>query len=135
MPDIELLISWIGSLLILTVLFIVLNKRTRKARPVSLALKVIVVGLCFHINVIFSLLLYEPIMEVFDISIDGFMNLNGILTLAIIWLILASVVFAIAKAAKEQLGSYYKTIRNTQMALIMLPFLIVLLLLFAISLK
>lgn len=135
MVDIELLISWIGSFLILTVLFIVLNKRIGKARPVSLALKVIVVGLCFHSNVIFSLLLYEPIMEVFDVSIDGFMNLNGILTLAIIWLVISAILFAIAEAVKEQLGSYYRMIRNTQIVFFVLPFLIALLFLFGVSLK
>lgn len=135
MVDIELLISWFSSFLILIVLFRVLNKRTKKATPLSLVLKVITVGVCFHINVIFSLLLYEPIMEIFDINTGGFINLNGLFTLAIIWLLITVIVFAIAKAVKEKLGSYYKIIRITQMVLFVVPFLIVFLFLFGISLK
>ena len=135
MADIELLISWFSSFLILIVLFRVLNKRTKKETPLSLVLKVITVGVCFHINVIFSLLLYEPIMKVFNINTDGFMNLNGLFTLAIIWLLITVIVFAIAKAVKEKLGSYYKIIRITQMVLFVVPFLIVFLFLFGISLK
>lgn len=135
MPDIELLISWIGSFLILIVLFIVLNKKVDKAKPVSWVLKVIVIGLCFHINLIFSLLLYEPIMQLLDIGTDGFMNLNGILTIAIIWLIIIGIGFATAMAVKEKLGFYYRTIRNTQIVLFILPFLIVFLFLVGISLK
>lgn len=135
MPDIEVLISWIGSFLMFFLLFIVLNKKVEKSRFFSPVLKVFVIGLCFHINLIFSLLLYEPIMQLMDISTDGFMNLNGILTLAIIWLILIGIGLATAKAVKEKLGFYYKTIRNTQIVLFVLPFLIVFLFLYGISLK
>lgn len=111
------------------------NHEKKKITVLSIVQNVITIGLCFLINLIFSLLLYEPVMLLFDVNTDGFINLNGIFTLAIIWLVIAAIVFGIAKAIKEKLGSFYKTIRITQIVLFVLPFLILFLFLVMVNLK
>ena len=131
----EIIIGWTGSLVILVVLFKLLNKRIDADKPLSIWMKLLTVGICFHINVIFSLLLYDVVIAFFKVNMDGFMNLNGILTLFIIWFLLSAIIFSLTKVLKELLGGYYKTIRTTQMVFLFLPFVIVFLLLFAINLK
>lgn len=132
--DIESTIGWICSFFVFAILFNVLNKR-RKGKNISTWLKTVVIGLCIHINVILSLLLYEPIMELFDINTHGFMNLSGVNTLAVIWLVIALIALILAKALKELLGGYYNTVRTSQIVFLCLPFLIILLFLFIVGLK
>lgn len=133
MLDFEDFISWLGSFLILFLIFIVLNKIIKKSNPLSFLLKLITIGLCFYINLIFSSLLHESIMHIFNINTDGFMNLNGILTFSIVWLAIVAIVFIASKAIRKKLGFYYQTIRNTQIAFFVLPFLIVFLFLMVAS--
>lgn len=103
--------------------------------PPVLVKKIIAIVICLFINIIISRLLYELIMELFKISTDGFMNLNGIYTIAVIWVVITATLFVIAKTIKERLGTYYKTIRITQIILFVLPFLIVLLFMVAVNFK
>ena len=106
--------GWIISLVGFIILFNVVGKQQRKGKNVSTIRKILACILCFHINWIGSLLLYEPGMEVFDISTDGFMNMNGFVTAAVIWMVIAIIVLLVTSYAKELLGSLYGTVRTTQ---------------------
>jgi len=128
------ILNWIISLLFYALLFYVLNKQ-QKEKGVNLLQKILVVILFFHINAIGSLILYEPMMNLFQISTNGFMNLNGLITFSIIWMILSIVILVISYYTKNRLGTLYNTIKRTQFVFFILPIFLLLLFLFAVSLK
>ena len=97
--------------------------------------KIIACILCFFINWIGSFLLYNPVMKLFDISTDGFMNLNGLITATVIWMLIAIVMLVISYYAKEALGSVYSTVRTVQLVFLLLPIILLFVFLFAVSLK
>ena len=128
------ILAWIISLLFFALLFFVLNKQ-QKDKNVNLLQKILVVILCIHINAIGSVILYEPVMDLFQISTNGFMNLNGLITFAIIWMILSIVILIISYYTKNRLGTLYNTIKRTQFVFLILPIFLLMLFLFAVSLK
>lgn len=128
------ILAWIISLLFFALLFYVLNKQ-QKDKGVNLLQKILVVILCFHINAIGSVILYEPVMDLFQISTNGFMNLNGLITFSIIWMILSIVILVISYYTKNRLGTLYNTIKRTQFVFLILPIFLLMLFLFAVSLK
>ncbi len=128
------ILAWIISLLFYALLFYVLNKQ-QKEKGVNLLQKILVVILFFHINAIGSLILYEPMMNLFQISTNGFMNLNGLITFSIIWMILSIVILVISYYTKNRLGTLYNTIKRTQIVFLILPTFLLMLFLFAVSLK
>lgn len=127
--------GWIISLIGFIILFNVVGKQRRKGKNVSLIHKTLACILCFHINGIGSYLLYEPVMEVFDISTDGFMNMNGLVTAAVIWMAIAIIVLMVTSYAKELLGSLYSTVRTTQKVFLFLPVIFLILFFLVASFK
>ena len=63
-------------------------------------------------------------MELFAISTNGFMNLNGLFTFACIWCVTAFAVFYLASFLREPLKGYYRTVRITQGLFILAPFVV-----------
>jgi len=106
-----------------------------KGKNVSLIRKIIACILCFYINWLGSFLLYEPVMEAFDISTDGFMNMNGLVTAIVIWMLIAVSMLVISSYAKELLGPLYRTVRTTQKVLLFLPIILLILFFIVISFK
>lgn len=127
--------GWIISFIVFIILFNVVGKQQRKGKNVSKIRKIIACILCFHINGIGNFLLYEPVMEVFDISTDGFMNMNGLVTAAVIWMGIAIIVLVVASYAKELLGSLYSTVRTTQKVFLFLPIILLIVFFFVVSFK
>lgn len=124
-----------SSLIILFIGFNMVGKQQRKGKNVSLIHKIITVLVCFYINWLGSFLLYEPVMEAFDISTDGFMNMNGLVTATVTWMGIAAILLVISSYAKELLGSLYRTIRATQVVFLSIPIILLMVFLFVISLK
>lgn len=131
----NMLLSWIISLIGFILIFNVVNKQHRKGKNVSVLRKILTILLCVHINWIGSFLLYEGVMELFDIDTDGFMNLNGLLTLVLSWMAVAIMLLILSSYAKELLGSLYRTVRATQLVFASLPIILLIILLFALSFK
>lgn len=127
--------GWIISLVGFIILFNVVGKQQRKGKNVSTIRKILACILCFHINWLGSFLLYEPVMEAFDISTDGFMNMNGLVTATVTWMGIAAILLVISSYAKELLGSLYRTIRATQLVFLSIPIILLMVFLFVISLK
>ena len=127
--------GWIISLVGFIILFNVVGKQQRKGKNVSTIRKILACILCFHINWIGSLLLYEPGMEFFDISTDGFMNMNGLVTAAVIWMVIALIVLVVTSYAKELLGPLYGTVRTTQKIFLFLPIILLIVFFFVVSFK
>lgn len=127
------ILNWIISLLFYALLFFLIKQQKNKI--VNLLQKTLIVILCIHINAIGSLILYEPMMNLFQISTNGFMNLNGLITITIIWMILSIVILVISYYTKNRLGTLYDTIKRTQFVFFILPIFLLLLFLFAVSLK
>ncbi|MBD1427925.1 hypothetical protein [Sphingobacterium arenae] len=127
--------GWIISLVGFIILFNVVGKQQRKGKNVSTIRKILACILCFHINWIGSLLLYEPVMEVFDISTDGFMNMNGLITATVIWMVIAIIVLVVTSYTQELLGPLYRTVRTTQMVFLFLPIILLVLFFFVVSFK
>ena len=124
-----------SSLIILFIGFNMVGKQQRKGKNVSLIHKIITVLVCFYINWLGSFLLYEPVMEGFDISTDGFMNINGLVTTTVIWMGITAIMLVIISYMKELLGSLYRTIRATQVVFLSIPIILLMVFLFVISLK
>lgn|SRR5690606_3651673 len=124
-----------SSLIILFIGFNMVGKQQRKGKNVSLIHKIITVLVCFYINWLGSFLLYEPVMEGFDISTDGFMNINGLVTTTVIWMGITAIMLVIISYMKELLGSLYRTIRATQLVFLSIPIILLMVFLFVISLK
>lgn len=127
--------GWIVSFVCFIIFFNVVGKQQRKGKQVSLARKIIACILCFHINGIGSFLLYEPVMEAFDISTNGFMNMNGLATVAVIWMLIAIIALVVSSYAKELLGPLYSTIRTTQKVFLFLPVFLLIIFLIVASFK
>lgn len=127
--------GWFISLICFMILFNVVDKQRRKGKNVSLIRKIIACILCFHINWLGSFLLYEAVMEGFDISTDGFMNMNGLVTATVIWMGVAIILLVISSYTKELLGSLYNTIRITQLVFLFSPIILLIIFLFAMSFK
>ena len=127
------ILNWIISLLFYALLFFLIKQQKNKI--VNLLQKTLIVILCIHINAIGSVILYEPVMDLFQISTNGFMNLNGLITFSIIWMILSIVILVISYYTKNRLGTLYNTIKRTQFVFFILPIFLLLLFLFAVSLK
>ena len=128
------ILAWIISLLFYALLFYVLNKQ-QKNKIVNLLQKTLIVILCIHINAIGSVILYEPVMDLFQISTNGFINLNGLITFAIIWMIISIVILILSYYTKNRLATLYNTIIRTQFVFLVLPIFLLMLFLFAVSLK
>lgn len=112
-----------------------IDKQQRKRKSVSLIHKIITILVCFHINWLGSFLLYEAVMEGFDIDTDGFMNMNGLVIATVTWMGIAAILLVISSYAKELLGSLYRTIRATQLVFLSIPIILLMVFLFVISLK
>ena len=98
-------------------------------------LRAICVGISLSWNVMWTAVLYEPVLERFDVNIDGFMNINGLLTFAAIWSAVCLLSLLIVVKVKTLWGVYYHTLRITQLTLLLMPLLIVFVLLFIAGLK
>ena len=127
--------GWVISLIGFILLFNVVGKQQRKGKNVSTIRKILACILCFHINGIGSFILYEPVIEVFDISTDGFMNMNGLVTAAVIWMVIAIIVLVVTSYAQELLGSLYGTVRTTQKVFLFLPIILLIVFFFVVSFK
>ena len=120
------------------VTFRVLSRYQQRRPPVSavtVALRVLSVGISLVVNVVCAALLYAPVMTLFNINTDGFMNMSGIVTLAVIWLVVCVLALIILANGKALWGHYYRTLRTAQVIFILLPLLVVLVFLFAAALK
>lgn len=127
------ILNWIISLLFYALLFFLIKQQKNKI--VNLLQKTLIVILCIHINAIGSLILYEPVMDLFQISTNGFINLNGLITFAIIWMIISIVILILSYYTKNRLATLYNTIIRTQFVFLVLPIFLLMLFLFAVSLK
>lgn len=127
--------GWIISFIGFIILFNVVGKQQLKGKSVSMIRKILACILCFYINWLGSFLLYEPVMEVFDISTDGFMNMNGLVTAAAIWMVIALIVLVVTSYAKELLGPLYGTVRTTQKIFLFLPIILLIVFFFVVSFK
>ncbi|SEH95750.1 hypothetical protein SAMN02927937_02377 [Paenimyroides aquimaris] len=129
------MVGWVISLIGFIIFFNVVGKQQRKGKNVSTIRKILACILCFHINGIGIHLLYEPVMEVFDINTDGFMNMNGLVTAAVMWIVIAITVLIVSSYVKELLGSLYSTIRTTQKVFLFLPIILLIVFFFVVSFK
>ena len=127
--------GWIISFICFSLLLNVVGKQQKKGKNVSLIRKILAGILCFHINWLGSLLLSEPVMDIFDIDTDGFMNMNGLVTAAVVWMVIAIIVLVITSYAKELLADLYRTVRITQKVFLILPIVVLVMFLFATSFK
>lgn len=127
------ILNWIISLLFYALLFFLIKQQKNKI--VNLLQKTLIVILCIHINAIGSVILYEPVMDLFQISTNGFINLNGLITFAIIWMIISIVILILSYYTKNRLATLYNTIIRTQFVFLVLPIFLLMLFLFAVSLK
>lgn len=107
----------------------------KKKTASSIIRKIIAILICFYINWLGCFLLYDPVMDVFNIDTAGFMNLNGVLTATVIWMLIAIILLVTASFLKERLGAIYKTVRTTQKVFLLLPIILFIVFLFAASLK
>jgi len=124
----------LGFWLILLIVAFRLLDRYQKKRPPWTVITVLLHSNCIAILVLCNMglttLLYQPILELFDINTSGFINLNGIFTACIIWSILCLLFWVIVGKAKEQLGRYYRTLRTSLMIFALLPLFLCFLFLF-----
>ena len=116
--------GWIISFICFALLLNVVGKQQKKGKNVSLIRKILVGIVCFHINGMLSFLFYQPVMDTFDIDTDGFMNMNGLVTAAVIWMVIAIIVLVVTSYAKELLGPLYGTVRTTQKVFLFLPIIL-----------
>lgn len=127
--------GWIISFICFALLLNIISKQQKKGKNVSLIRKILAGILCFHINWLGSLLMYQPVMEVFDIDTDGFMNMNGLVTATVIWMVIAIIMLVILSYSKELLADLYRTVLITQKVFLILPIVVLVMFLFAASFK
>ena len=123
----SLIISFIG--------FNMIDKQQQKGKNASLKHRILTILVCFHINWLGSFLLYEAVMVGFDISTDGFMNMNGLFTAAVTWMGIAVILLIISSYIKELLDPLYRTIRVTQLVFLFMPIILLMIFLFVVGFK
>lgn len=111
------------------------NKQQQKGKNASLIHRILTILVCFHINWLGSFLLYGAVMEAFDISTDGFMNMNGLFTAAVTWMGIAVILLVISSYIKELLDPLYRTIRVTQLVFLFMPIILLMIFLFVVGFK
>src|SRR5690606_10930922 len=127
------ILNWIISLLFYVLLFFLIKQQKNKI--VNLLQKTLIVILCIHINAIGSVILYEPVMDLFQISTNGFINLNGLITFAIIWMILSIVILILSYYTNTRLATLYNTIIRKQFVFLVLLIFLLMLFYCAVSIK
>ena len=134
----EVVLSW-GVLLVLLVVAFRLLSRYQHQRPsirgVTVSLHTLSVGISLVFTIICTALLYDPIIAGFDIHMDGFMNMNGLLTFLVIWVVVSALALALLVKSRTLWGSYYRTLCITQVVLLLLPLLFVVVVMFLLVLK
>ncbi len=134
----EVIVGWGCMVIVLWITRSALNNRRNKAAPsrgLWVWLRMITVSIAFSLHVIVSALLYEPVMELFDIDTNGFMNLNGLATFAAIWSVTALLCCWLVTKAEPLFGMYYKPLRVAYLIFATLPLAIICVFLFIVALK
>lgn len=119
--EIEIVFSWLTSLCAWIIAFVLLYK-FRASIGNTFWLKTGAVGLCVHIAVLLSLALYNPVIQIFKIYTDGFLNFNGIMTFVVIWIVICILMLFLLIELKDPLTHYYKPLRTSLMVMISIPF-------------
>src|SRR5690606_26949110 len=104
-------------------------------KPVSFLRHTGCVALSLLVDMLCTSLLYEPVIAAFDIDMDGFMNMNGIVTALVIWMAVCALALWVLAKTHTRWGRYYRTLRAAQIVFLLLPLLLVVVLLFLAGLK
>lgn len=134
----ETVFSWGMVLVLLIVAFRLLSRYQQRRHPIkaiTMLLHAICVSIALVCNVVLTALLYEPVVASFDVNMDGFMSLNGLLTFAIIWSAICLLSLVVVVKADALFGIYYRTLRAAQMIFLLTPLLFVFIFLFVTGLK
>lgn len=127
--------GWFISFICFSILLNIIGKQHKKGKNVSLIRKTVAGIVCFHINGMLCFLLYEPVMDLFDIDTNGFMNMNGLITIAVIWMAISTIVLIVSSYAKELLADLYITVQITQKVFLILPIIVLVMFFFAASFR
>ena len=97
------------------------QRRHPPMRGVKVLLHVLAVAIMLTINLLITMLLFEPVLEIFDVDRGGFMNFNDLFAAIAIWTAVCLLALVLIGKIKEQLGSYYKTLRMSLIVCGLLP--------------
>ena len=120
----ETLLSYFFLGVTFCICFSLLARYQRKRPPmrgVTVLQHVLAVVIMLTINLLITMLLFEPVLEIFDVDRGGFMNFNDLFAAIAIWTAVCLLALVLIGKVKEQLGSYYKTLRVSLIVCGLLP--------------
>ena len=82
---------------------------------------ILAVAIMLTINLLITMVLFEPVLAIFAIDRGGFMNFDDLFTAFAIWTAVCLLALVLIGNIKEQLGSYYKTLRVSLIICGLLP--------------
>ena len=90
-------------------------------RGVNVLLRVFAVAIMLTINLLVTMLLFDPVLAIFAIDRGGFMNFDDLFAAIAIWTAVCLIVLVPIGKIRKQLGSYYKTLRMSLIVCALLP--------------
>lgn len=120
----ETLLSYFFLGITFCVCFSLLVRYQRKRPPmrgVTVVLRVLAVAIMLTINLLITIVLFEPVLAIFAIDRGGFMNFDDLFAAIAIWTAVCLLSLVLISNIKELLGSYYKTLRVSLIVFGLLP--------------
>ena len=120
----ETLLSYFFLGVIFCICFSQLARYQRKRpsmRGVTVLLHVLAVAIMLTINLLITMVLFEPVLDIFDVDRGGFMNFDDLFTAFAIWTAVCLLALALLGKIPDQLGRYYKPLRVSLIICGLLP--------------
>ena len=120
----ETLLSYFFLGVTFCICFSLLARYQRKRPPmqgIKVLLHVLAVCIMLTINLLITMVLFEPVLAIFDIDRGGFMNFDDFFAAIAIWTAVCLLVLVPIVKIRKQLGSYYKTLRVSFIVCGLLP--------------
>ena len=120
----ETLLSYFFLGIILGICFILLARYQRKRPPmrgITVLLRTLAVAMMLTINLLITILLFEPVLSIFAIERGGFMNFDDLFAAFAMWTVVCLLVLMLIVKIRELLGGYYKPLRVSLIVCGLLP--------------
>ena len=125
----EILGNYVLWLVLLGLSFAGLDRYQQKRQPnklIRFVQHVLAMGIVLCFMLLFTVLLYDPVLIMFDINANGFMDMSGPFTAGVLLSSLCLLTLGLFAKIRVLLGVYYKTLRAMLLSIVLFILLLIL---------
>lgn len=125
----EILGNYVLWLVLLGLSFAGLDRYQQKRQPnklIRFVQHVLAMGIVLCFMLLFTVLLYDPVLIMFDINANGFMDMSGPFTAGVLLSSLCLLTLGLFAKIRVLLGGYYKTLRAMLLSIVLFILLLIL---------